>query len=259
MPYQAVNDINMYYRVSGAGYPLVMIMGLAGNSDWWPDEFIERLSQDYRVILIDNRGAGRTDAPDMEYSIPMMARDTVSLMGALGIDKAHVMGISMGGMIAQEIALLFPDAVDKLALGCTNCGPAHSVPATAETVQILAESITSPEKTLDLVFTPDFLKNSPEKVKAFVQSIAISPMPAKVFFRQLGAIQAHDTFERLPQIKHNTLIITGDMDVLVPPQNSRILAEHIPAAQLITIPGGGHLFFNQYPGKVYTVLKEFLG
>ena len=143
MPYQAVNDINMYYRVSGAGYPLVMIMGLAGNSDWWPDEFIERLSQDYRVILIDNRGAGRTDAPDMEYSIPMMARDTVSLMGALGIDKAHVMGISMGGMIAQEIALLFPDAVDKLALGCTNCGPAHSVPATAETVQILAESITS--------------------------------------------------------------------------------------------------------------------
>jgi len=259
MPYTSTNDINIYYRIVGEGFPLVAIMGLAGNSDWWPDGFIRRLGQDYRVILIDNRGAGRTDAPDMEYSIPLMARDTRGLMQVLGIQRAHVMGISMGGMIAQEIALCFPEVVEKLVLGCTNCGPRHSIPAAPETLQTLADSISSPEKTLDLVFTPEFISNHPEKVREFVRSIGISPMSPQSFYRQLGAIQAFDSFERLPQIKHETLVIAGDKDVLVPPRNSEILARHIPAARLSFIPGGGHLFIDQYPDLVYTILKEFLG
>jgi len=258
MPHVKVNDINMYYRVVGDGFPLVAIMGLAGNSDWWPRGFVEQLGRHYQVILFDNRGAGRTDAPESEYSIPMMARDTAGLMAALGIKKAHVMGLSMGGMIAQEIALLFPEAVDQLVLGCTNCGPLHSIPPTAETLQTLAESITSPEKTLDLVFPPRFVAENPEKVQEFVSRIAIAPMPPGPFQRQIGAVAAFDSFERLPEITAQTLVLTGDLDVLIPPENSQIIARHIPNAELITIPGAGHLFIDQYPEQVLEILLNFL-
>jgi len=122
-----VNDIKMYYDVQGEGFPLVMVMGFLGSASCWDPRMVLPLSDKFKVVVFDNRGAGRTDVSDREYSIKLFAQDTVGLMDALNIPRAHVLGISMGGMIAQEVALNYPRRVEKLILASTFCGGAHSV------------------------------------------------------------------------------------------------------------------------------------
>jgi len=259
MPKKFVNDINIHYEEMGSGFPLVMIMGLAGNLDWWPNELINSLSQHFRVIIFDNRGAGRTDASDKEYSIPLFAEDTVKLMDALQIPKAHVLGISMGGMIAQEIALNFPERVEKLVLGCTNCGAKQSIPASLDVLMTLTGQLsTSPEDLLKIIFPPDFLKNNSNLVQEFVSKYLVAPIALEPFQQQLQAILKFDSFERLSQISQSTLILTGDSDILVPPENSKILSDNIPGSQQITYPGCGHGFVSQAPLQVLDDLISFL-
>ena len=122
MPKIKVNDIQMFYEVHGEGFPLIMIMGFTGNTSWWDPRWIQTLSEKFKVIAFDNRGAGRTDISDREYSIKLFAEDTAGLMNALGIPQANVLGISMGGMIAQELVLNYPEKVKKLVLCSTYCG-----------------------------------------------------------------------------------------------------------------------------------------
>ena len=122
-----VNDINMYYDVQGDGFRLVMIMGILGNANCWDPRMMPVLSDKFKVITFDNRGAGRTDVSDKEFSMRLFAEDTVGLMDMLNIPKAHVLGISMGGMIAQELALNYPERVEKLILSSTLCGGPHSI------------------------------------------------------------------------------------------------------------------------------------
>ena len=122
-----VNDIKMYYDVQGEGFPLVMVMGFLGSASCWDPRMMAPLSDKFKVLVFDNRGAGRTDVSEREYSIKLFASDTVGLMDALNIPRAHVLGISMGGMIAQEVALNYPKRVEKLILASTFCGGAHSV------------------------------------------------------------------------------------------------------------------------------------
>jgi len=126
MPTVKVNDVNLYYEVSGQGAPLILIMGLRRNVSWWYQQ-IPDLSQHFRVIAFDNRGAGRSDKPVMEYSISLFADDTAGLMNALGIKTAHILGISMGGYIAQELAIRHPEMVRSLILGCTSPGGNRAV------------------------------------------------------------------------------------------------------------------------------------
>lgn len=122
MPKAKINDIDMYYEVQGDGFPLVMIMGFLGNANCWDARMLFPLADKFKVIVLDNRGTGRTDVSDKEFSIKLFAEDTVGLMDALDIPKAHVLGISMGGMIAQELALNYPERVEKLILKATFCG-----------------------------------------------------------------------------------------------------------------------------------------
>ena len=117
-----VNDINMYYEIHGEGFPLVMIQGIGQSSLMWPPIFLDEVSKSFKIIIFDNRGAGRTDKPDIEYSIKMFADDTIGLMDALNIERAHVLGYSMGGIIAQELVLNYPKRVEKLVLCSTDCG-----------------------------------------------------------------------------------------------------------------------------------------
>ena len=121
MPVAQVGNLRMHYQIKGEGPPLVMIMGLNGDITWW-DRLLTELAGDFRLLLFDNRGAGLTDKPNEKYTISMLAEDTVGLMEEVGIQQAHVFGISMGGMIAQEMALAFPDHVNGLVLGCTHSG-----------------------------------------------------------------------------------------------------------------------------------------
>ncbi len=256
-----VNDINMYYEIHGDGFPLVMIMGLGGNADAWkidPDVF-GMWSKNFKTIIFDNRGAGRTDKPDIEYSIKMFADDTVGLMDALNIEKAHVLGISMGGMIAQEIVLNYPERVAKLVLGSTHCGGRKSIPSSPEVIEKMGKPGMTPEDGAELMisfaFTEDFIKNNPDLIERTRQAILNEPMPEFSYQRQLVAVMKFNAGRRLTKVNTPTLIIHGKKDVLVPTQNAEVLAKLIPGARILLLDNTAHNY--SYPNKE-KVREEFL-
>jgi pimeloyl-ACP methyl ester carboxylesterase len=257
-----VNRIDMYYEVHGNGFPLVLIMGLRRNLEWWYCQ-IPELSRKYQVIVFDNRGAGRSDKPDMEYSIRLFADDTAELMNALGIGQAHILGISMGGYIAQELAINYPEKVKGLILGCTSPGGKLGVIMSQERIEkFVANEGLSPqqilEKDMDLYFSDSFIKNQPEKIKEFTEISHRYYQPPEAFLRQFNACLNHDTVNRLSRISSPTLIIGGDDDYLVPTQNSMILKELMPHAKLELYEGCRHCFFIEVPDRFNASVVTFL-
>jgi pimeloyl-ACP methyl ester carboxylesterase len=258
-----VNDIQMYYEVCGEGFPLMMIAGLGANVDWWDPRWIQVLSQGFKTVAFDNRGAGRTDVSDEEYSIRLFADDTAGLMDAMGISLAHVLGISMGGMIAQELALNYPEKVQKLVLCSTACGGSKSVPVSQEvlTVLMMDRTALSPEQIarnmMPLLVTEDFLKNNPGLAELAVHQMVKAPISDKAYVRQLKAILNFDTCGRLLHIKAPTLILQGKRDILVPPENASILDEAIPNAKLVYFENSAHGLLEETETVLRSVL-EFL-
>jgi pimeloyl-ACP methyl ester carboxylesterase len=247
MPSFNVNNCDIYYEVHGQGDPLVIIMGLRRNLEWWYRQ-IPALSKNFRVIAFDNRGAGRSDKPVMEYSIRLFADDTAGLMEALDVPSAHILGISMGGYIAQELALNHPARIKTLVLGCTGCGGERAVLMSPERMEkFTANAGLKPEeilrKDMDIYFSDEFVAMNPDKIKEFVRISLKHYQPPDAFERQFEACLRHDTVDRLKHISVPTLIMTGDNDPLVPPENSYILKELIPGADLAVFPGGRHCFF----------------
>lgn len=247
MPKVNVNGCDIYYEVHGQGDPLVMIMGLRRNMEWWYHQ-IPVLSNHFKVIVFDNRGAGRSDKPEMDYSIRLFADDTAALMDELGIDHAHVLGISMGGYIAQELAINYPEKVDNLALGCTSCGGDRAVLMSADRLaKFTANKGLTPEeilqKDMDIYFSDMFIKKNPIKIQEFSKISMRYYQPAHAFERQFAACMKHDTAERLYRISAPTLILAGDDDPLVPSENSKILEDLMPGAQLSFFAGCRHCFF----------------
>jgi pimeloyl-ACP methyl ester carboxylesterase len=263
MPKVKVNDIRVYYEVHGEGFPLVMIMGLGANIDWWDPRLTQELSKKFKLVIFDNRGAGRTDISDRQYSIKLFADDTAGLMDALGIPKAHVLGLSMGGMIAQELALNYPEKVEKLVLCSTYCGGTKSVQPAPEVLEMLTadRSVLSPEEivrmTIPLLFTEDFIKENPDFVELSIQQMLRAPISNEAFTRQLNAIMEFDTYERLPQVKVPTLVLHGKRDILVPPENGRILAKAIPNAKLVYLENSAHGLIEEME-KMISVVLDFL-
>lgn len=263
MPKIKINDIDIYYELKGEGEPLVLIMGLSANIDWWPEQVVEELSKQYKILLFDNRGAGRSEAPTGQYSIDLFAKDTVDIMTALQIDRANIFGISMGGMIAQEIALNYPERVKKLILGCTNVGPLHSVSAAPEVLnKLINPSYESVEErinqTISILIPEEYIAQHKDKVDEFIKRLLIAPIKPEPFLCQLGAIMRFNSFDRLKQIKVPTLVLAGDQDVLIPPQNSEILVNNIPNARLEIFKGCGHGFLTQVQGELCDMLIEFI-
>jgi pimeloyl-ACP methyl ester carboxylesterase len=262
MPKVRVNDIQMYYVEAGAGEPLLLIMGFGGDHTAWGFQmgaFAER----YRVIAFDNRGAGQTDAPDLPYTIPMMAEDTRMLMDALAIDQAHVIGVSMGGMIAQELTLNHPPRVRSLHLGCTFARPDRYASARADAWKEIRTHL-SPEAALRAIslwlFAPATYNERPEFVEQVLQRALANPFRQSLtgFLRQREAIAAHDTLDRLAAIRCPTLITVGEADILVPPRFSRQLAERIPDAALEILSGVGHVYFWERPDAFNKLCLDFL-
>ncbi len=265
MPYAQVGDIRMYYELHGQGEPLLMIMGLGGHILDWQPIAPAPLDQHYRLILFDNRGAGRTDKPPGPYSLPQMAGDAVGLLEALGLESAHVFGVSMGGMIAQHVALEHPHRVRKLVLGCTMCGPSAGVRASDEVLAYLTpRPDLEPEEalwwSLPASYPEEFIAEHEELLRERIRRHLRHPTPLHAYQAQLDAIlNSHDTCERLPELPHRTLVLTGTEDRLIPPENSRILAARIPHAELREIPGAGHVFWVSHPEESVQALVEFLG
>lgn len=263
MPKVKVNDIQVYYEVRGGGFPLIMIMGLSGNVDWWDPRMIQELSKKFKLVMFDNRGAGRTDVSNRRYTIKSFAEDTAGLMDTLGISRSRVIGFSMGGMIAQELVLNYPEKVEKLVLCSTYCGGTKSVPPSEEVTELLSadRSAFSPEEiarmTIPLLFTEDFIKKNSDLVEFSTQQIFKAPISNEAFMRQLNAIMEFDTYDRLPQIKAPTLILQGKRDILVPPENGSILAEAILTAKLVYFENSAHGLVEEMD-KVIHVLLDFL-
>jgi pimeloyl-ACP methyl ester carboxylesterase len=262
MPSFNVNNCDIYYEVHGQGDPLVIIMGLRRNLEWWYRQ-IPALSKNFRVIAFDNRGAGRSDKPVMEYSIRLFADDTAGLMEALDVPSAHILGISMGGYIAQELALNHPARVKTLVLGCTGCGGERAVLMSPERMEkFTANAGLKPEeilrKDMDIYFSDEFVAMNPDKIKEFVRISLKHYQPPDAFERQFEACLRHDTVDRLKHISVPTLIMTGDNDPLVPPENSYILKELIPGADLAVFPGGRHCFFIEMADQFNRRAVDFI-
>ncbi len=251
MPFTQVNDIKMYYEVYGDGdETLLLVMGLGASVLGWSVPQVERLATKYQVIMFDNRGVGQSDKPPGPYTMPQFATDAVGLLDALGVEKAHIYGISMGGMIAQHIALDFPERVMKLILGCTGAGGDHVVRTPPESLKILTAKPTGDRATdirrgWKIMYTPEFLAENQDLMNAKLQrELAYPEQPRPAFESQMSAIVlTHDTFDRLPNIVAPTLIQAGERDILIPPENADILASRIPNAKVKIYPNVGHGYF----------------
>jgi pimeloyl-ACP methyl ester carboxylesterase len=262
MPKAKVGDIQLYYEEHGQGEPLLLIMGLGASTLSWSEQ-IPTFSREFRVIAFDSRGAGRSDKPAVRYTIALFADDTAGLMDALGVDSAHVYGQSMGGFIAQEVALRHPQRVRTLVLASTSCGGHHAVAASPENLAgIGMMNVLTPreaaEKGLPLLYSDEFIASHHDAL--IERSLRESELrtPPDAFARQVQAAIRHNTFDRLPDIRCPTLVITGSNDKVVPEDNSRILAERIPGAELAVLPGAGHGYLVEKAAESNAIVLEFL-
>jgi 3-oxoadipate enol-lactonase len=252
--------VKIYWDEQGQGEPILLIMGLGYASVMW---YRTRpiLATRYRTLAFDNRGVGRSDMPPGPYLIPLMASDAAAVLDAANEESAHVFGISMGGMIAQEFALEYPHRVRSLILGCTAAGGPTAVHAEPEATQMLmTRDKMSPEQAAEAAVP--FIYDSDTPRSLIDQDLAVRrpwfPHP-EAYVAQLQGILRWEAYTRLPAIRVPTLIIHGESDRLVPPANARIIAERIPGAELITIPHASHLFFTDQPAAVHDHIVRFLG
>jgi pimeloyl-ACP methyl ester carboxylesterase len=259
-----VKDLQIAYDVDGRGETVVLIGGFTMVKESWELQVAE-LAKHFRVITFDNRGVGETTVPSERFSIAEMAADTVGLMDALEIDSAHVFGVSMGGLIAQTLALDHPDRVEKVVLGCTTHGGRHAVQPQKEVMQLLAKasdpSIPAEESVrmrLPTILAERFIREEPERLEEFVRvSVQHWPTPEGAA-GQMGALSVFNVKKRLGEIRCPVLVITGVEDRMMPAENSRLLAEGIEGAELYLVEGAGHSFFFEKPDEVNRVLIEFL-
>ncbi len=259
MPEAKVGDITIHYEIFGEGEPLVMINGAGAGMEWfrW---LIPTYSREYRLILFDNRGVGRTDKPDMPYTTAMMADDLAGLLDVIGIGSAHVRGISFGGMIAQEFVLRHPEKVRSLILAVTYCGGTHSVtlPFAADTTHI--RQLPPKEATeafLRWFITEEFIDQNP-LIFGQLLAFAVEHPPDPFALAKHGeAIANHDTYDRLPGIAVPTLIFGADADRVIPVENSKILASRIPNAELVILKNAGHMLIEA-AHEVDRVTLDFL-
>jgi len=265
MPTVKVGDVNIYYEVHGDGEVLILIMGLGGSLEWWFRQ-VPVFSRQYRVVAFDNRGSGRSDAPDIPYTMEMMAGDVAGLLEAIDVKAAHVFGLSMGGMIAQHFALRYPERVTSLILGATTFGGPHRVMPDVEAIKVLfdmehMQRLTPEERqreTLPFVMSQEFIDKNPDLIQQLMTKMMEHITPPHGYMRQVEAVIGHETYERLPEIKVPTLVIAGDADRLVPVENSRLIASRILKAELVILKNMGHGFNIEAADEVNKAVLRFL-
>lgn len=266
MPKIRANGIDIYYEIHGRGHPLVLISGLS-YSRWQWHRMIPGLAEHFQVITFDNRGVGRTDRPDGPYSAPMLAADTAALLEALEVEKAAVMGHSMGGFVAQELALDRPDLVSHLILAATHYGGPHHVPITEEAMAVLSDTSGDPmerfRRGLAVSTAPGFAERNPDVIEAWMAYRTQNPIEPGPYQAQLAvglaladeeAAYAH----RLHRVQAPTLILFGQHDKVVPPANADLLAEQISDSAIEILPDAGHFFPLETPAAAVQAVVHFL-
>jgi pimeloyl-ACP methyl ester carboxylesterase len=264
VPKVNANGIVIAYEEQGSGEPLVLLGGFAMTKESWIWQ-MDALSHHLRVIAMDNRGVGESTVPAEPFTIADMAADAIGLLDALSIPAAHVFGVSMGGLIAQTLALDYPERVKKAALGCTTHGGRHAVQPQPEVMAILAKAADpaiTPEQAvrmrLPILFTERFLREEVERREAYVRNASDYAPTPRGAGGQMRAMSRFNVRDRLGEIRAPVLVITGIEDRMMPSENSRLLAEAIPGARLHMVEGAGHAFYQEKPDEVNRVLLEFL-
>ena len=225
---------------------VLLLCGIGAKRQGWYKQ-LPVLGRRFRTLAIDYRDVGDSDAADGPYSIAELAGDVAGLADGLGIERASLVGISMGGFIALELALRRPELVDKLILVVTSAGGRTHVSTSPEIMRLLmpgdeeVESGAGARRVCAAVAGPGFAERHPEEIDVFVEIARHRPMTRDAYLRQLAACRAHDVSGRLDRIRAPTLVLHGDVDPLVPVENGRLLAERIPGATLVEYPGVGHI------------------
>jgi len=261
MPSVDAAGTELYYERSGKGEPLLLIQGMSATHATWGRPFLEDLERSFECTVFDNRGMGLSGAAEIPFTTADMAADTAALLDALELQSAHVVGISMGGMIAQELALAHPERIRTLTLGATYCGGPESSLMAPEDMQMLGTAMSSGERSevhramWEINLSPGFRADD-SRYAAFVEMAEAFRAPLPVIVQQMRACGAHDTSERLPQIVLPTLVVHGDADRLLGHGNGREIAALIPGARLETLAGIGHMFWWEQPQRAAELIRE---
>jgi 3-oxoadipate enol-lactonase len=263
MPFCQCQEVRLHYEKIGRDTPLLLISGLSGGTWSWYGQ-VPYFQRYYQTITFDNRGAGQSGTPPGPYRMRQFAADIVCLLDCLDLQQVFVLGLSMGGMIAQQLALLAPDRVRAMVLGCTHCGGERRIPPAAEVLARFVdnEGLTQEQiidKNIPFFFSSGCLKTRPDLVELYREAQLLAPLqPEAAFYAQFAAIQDFSCCGELPKMRIPTLVITGTEDLLVPAENARILARCISGAELVEIPGAGHALHAECPDQLNALVHDFL-
>ncbi|WP_322818801.1 alpha/beta fold hydrolase [Tepidiforma sp.] len=261
MPFAVCNGVRLYFEVHGEGEPLLLVAGQGSDHHGW-DPVLEDFARRFQVIVYDHRGTGWSDKPsEPRYTTRLLAADAIGILDHLGIERAHVYGISMGGRICQWLAIDGAERVGAVVLGCTTPGDAHGVRRPPEVDEAMRNPPADPEAAArflaEEMVSPGWLAAHPEYLE-FLRERARNPLPAYVRRLHYEASQAHDTWERLPEIRAPVLVIHGTQDRINPTANAELLASRIPGAELRLVEGGRHGFFIEFREEAGGAVMEFL-
>ena len=264
--YARSGALRIAYELRGAMHPwrpwLVLIQGMGFDRSGW-EPVLRKLGRHFRLVLVDNRGFGRSDRPDGRFAVADMARDVVAVLDAAGIRRAHVMGASLGGMVAQELAVTHPERVDGLVLVGTTPGWPFSYPMPRASVQLIAATPGLPAEVALRRYTENALsartvEHRPELVDRLVELQGAHPADIGAMRAQAAAGALYVGRLRQARIRARTLVLHGDADTVVDPRNGRLLADRIPGARLVTFPELGHLLFWEDPDAFADAVTSFL-
>jgi 3-oxoadipate enol-lactonase len=262
VPKAGVGEIELFYERSGAGEPLLLIQGMSGSHRAWGRPFLEALEQSFECIVFDNRGIGGSTIGEEPFTIAELAADTAGLLDALGLERVHVLGISMGGMVAQQLALAHPQRLLSLTLGCTYCGGTGSMLMDPADFQGMAEAMASGDRPRvlramwELNLSPAF-RAEEERFAGFAAMAEAVAVPQRTVELQLQAIVGHNTRSRLAEVETPTLVIHGDVDRVLPYPNGELIAALMPNAHLQTLADVGHMFWWEQPTRSAELIRAY--
>lgn len=261
MPTANVNGVTLNYEVTGEGpETIVLINGLADDIESWGFQVPDFVDAGYRVLTIDNRGIGRSEAPAGPYTSRMLADDAKAVVDELGITGFHLMGVSMGGMVSQEYALAYPDDLKSVTFACTYAAPGPFCSRMFAMWGDMAPQLGVPFVMRDVTlwaFTVPFFTEREGELKEFEEGMAALPMSVEAYLSQLNVIQTHDTRDRIGSLSVPCLVLAGEEDILIPTRLSKELHDLIPDAQWRTVPGG-HACLWETPGPFNQAYLDFV-
>lgn len=257
-----VNGVALHYELQGDGPPLVLLHGLQGDSSTF-GELPAALATRFTVLAFDQRGAGASEKPDCPLSTADLADDTAALMHHLGLDRAVVFGTSMGGQVAQQVAIRHPERVERLILGCTTPGGNDAVPVNQAAMDYAytMEALSAEERArrlAEVTLSQQWLVEHPEALDFLTAARRQRPLDLRALAQRRAAFMEHDTCDELAGIEQPTLVITGSPDALIPEGNSYLLARRLPNATLRVLEPAGHLFWIERPEEAFDAVTVFL-